>query len=96
MPQVHLSVPVMEDGILYSLPNIERNILNDGIIEQGTLGNHFTHVRCRNETRRDEVMSDFGDISQMVGLKVDGVSLIVEFPLTPFVCQDPNDLGVIG
>ena len=32
----------------------------------------------------------------MVGFEVDGVALIVEFPLTPPVCQDPNDLGVIG
>ena len=96
MPQVHLSVPVMEDGILYNLPNIERNILNDGIIEQGTLGSHFTHVRRHNETRRDEVMPEFGDIGQMLGLKVDDVALIVELPLTPPVCQDPNDLGVVG
>ena len=95
MPQVHLSVPVMEDGILYNLPNIEWNILNDGIIEQGTLGSHFTHVRRRNEPRRDEVMPDFGDICQMLGLEVDGVALIVEFPCTPPVCQNPNDLGVI-
>ena len=96
MPQVHLSVPIMEECILYNLPNIERNILNDGIIEQGTLGSHFTHVRRRNETRRDEVMPDFGDIGQMLGLKMDGVALIAEFPLTPSVGQDPNDFGVIG
>ena len=96
MPQVHLSVPVMEDGILYNLPNIEQNILNDGIIEQGTLGSHFTHIRRRNETRHDEVMPYFGDIGQMLGLKVDGVALIVKFPLTPPFCQDPNDLGVVG
>ena len=95
MPQVHLSVPVMEDGILYNLPNIERNILNYGIIEQGTLGSHLTHVRRRNETRRDEVMLDFGDIGQMLGLEVDDLPIIVELPLTPSVCQDPNDLGVI-
>ena len=96
MPQIHLSVPVMEDGVLYNLPNIKRDILNDSIIEQGTLGSHFTHVRRRNETRRDEVMPDFGDIGQMLGLKVDGVALIIEFPLTSSVCQDSNDLGVIG
>ena len=86
----------MEDGILYNLPIIERNILNDGIIEQGTLGSHFTNVLRRNGTRCDEVMPDFGDIGQMLCLKVDGVALIVAFPLTPPVCQDPNDLGVIG
>ena len=62
MPQVHLSVPDMEDGILYYLPNIERNILHDSVVEQGTLGGHLTQVRPRNETRRDEVMPDFGDI----------------------------------
>ena len=32
----------------------------------------------------------------MLGLEVDGVALIVEFPLTPPVCQNPNDLRVIG
>ena len=96
MPQVHLSVPVMEDGVLYNLPNIKRNILNDGIIEQDTLGSHFTHVHRRNEVRRDEVMPDFRDKCQMLGLEVDGMALIVEFPLTPPVCQNPNDLEVIG
>ena len=63
MPQIHLSVSVMEDGVLYNLPNIKRNILNDGIVEQGTLGGHFTHVRHRNEMRRDEEMPNFGDKS---------------------------------
>ena len=96
MPQVHLSVPVMEDGILYNLPNIKQNVLNDSVVEQGTLGGHLTHVRHRNETRRDEVMPDFGDIGQMLGLEVDSVPIIVELPLTPPVFQDPNDLVVIG
>ena len=32
----------------------------------------------------------------MLGLEVDGVALIVEFPVTPPICQDPNDLGVVG
>ena len=68
MPQIHLSVPVMEDGVLDNLPQIKRNILNDGIVEKGTLGNHLTHVRRRNETRRDEVMPNLGDIGQMFGL----------------------------
>ena len=86
----------MEDGILYNLPNIERNILNNSVVEQGTLGSHLTHVRRRDETRRDEVMPDFGDIGQMLGLEVDSVPIIVELPLTPPVCQDSNDLGVVG
>ena len=33
VPQIHLSVPVMEDSILYNLPNIKRYILYDGIVE---------------------------------------------------------------
>ena len=85
----------MEDGLLYNLPNIKRNVLKDSVVEQGTLGGHLTHVRRQNETRRDEVMQDFGDIGQILGLEVDSVPIIVELPLTPPVCQDPNDLGVI-
>ena len=96
MPQIHLSVSIMEDVVLYNLPHIKRNILNDGIIEQGTLGRHFTHVCRRNETRRDEVMPDLGDIGQMLGLEVDNMALTVELPLTPPTCQDPNDLRVVG
>ena len=96
MPQIHLSVLVMEDSVLYNLPNIKRNILNDGVVEQGTLGGHFTHFRRRNETRRDEVMPDLGDIGQMLGLEVNDMALTVDFPLTPSISQDPNDLGIIG
>ena len=96
MPQIHLSVPVMEDSILYNLPNIKRNILNDGKVEQGTLGCHFTHVRRRDETLRDEVMPDLGDIGQVLGLEVDNMALVIEFPLTPAISQDLNDLGVVG
>ena len=96
MPQIHLSVLVMEDSVLYNLPNIKRNMLNDGIVEQGTFGCHFTHVRRRNKTRRDEVMPDLGDKGQMLGLEMDGLALAVEFPLTPAISQDPNDVGVVG
>ena len=96
MPQIHFSVSVMEDGVLDNLPHIKRNILNDGIVEQDTLGSHFTHVRRRNETQRDEVMPDLGDIGQMFGLEVDGMALTVEFPLTPPISQGPNDLEVVG
>ena len=81
----------MEDGILYNLPNIEWNVLNDGVVEQGTLGSHLTHVRRRNETRRDEVMPDLGNIGQMFGLEVHGVPFTIELPLTQPVGQDPDD-----
>ena len=87
MPQIHLSVLVMEDGILDNLPHIKRNILNDGIVEQGTLGSHLTHFRLQNETRCVEVMPDLGDVGQMFGLEVDGMALTVKFPLTPAISQ---------
>ena len=86
----------MEDGILDNLPNIKGYVLDDGIVEQGMLGGNFTHVRRRYETRRDEVMPDFWDIGQMLGLKVHCVPFIVKLPLPPPVGQDLNDLGVIG
>ena len=87
MPQVRFCVPVMEDGILYNLPNIEGNVLDDGVVEQGTLGSHLTHVRHRNETRRDEVMPYLRNIGQMFGLEVHGVPIAIELPLTPSVGQ---------
>ena len=95
-PQIHLSVPVMEDSILYNLPNIKRSILYDGIVEQGTLGCHFTHARLRNKTRRDEVMPDLRYKGQMFGLEMDCMALIINFPLTPAISQNPNDLRVVG
>ena len=67
----------MEDGILYNLPNIEGYVLDDGVVEQGTLDGHFTHVRRRNETRRDEVIPDLGNIGQMLGLEVHGVPFTI-------------------
>ena len=60
------------------------------------LGGHFSNIRRRNETRRDEVMQNLGDKGQMFGLEVNGMTLTVEFPLTPPISQDPNDLGVVG
>ena len=86
----------MEDGILYNLPNIEGYVLDDGVVEQGTLGCHLTHVRRRDETRRDEVMPDLGNLSQMFGLEVHSVPFAIELPLTPPVSQDLEDLRVVG
>ena len=96
MPKVYFRIPVMEDGILYNLPNIEGYVLDDGVVEQGTLGCHLTHVRRRNETRRDEVMAHLGNIGQMFGLEVHCVPFSIELPLTLLVGQNPEDLGVVG
>ena len=96
VPQVHLRVSVMEDGILYNLPNIKRYVLYDGIVEQGALGSHFTHVRRRNKTRRDKVMPDLRNEGQMLGLEVDRMARAIDFPLTPAIGQDPDDLRVVG
>ena len=85
----------MEDGILYNLPNIEEYVLDDGVVEQGTLNSHLTHVRRRNETRRDKVMPHLEKIGQMFGLEVHGVPFSIELPLAPPVGQDLEDLWVI-
>ena len=86
----------MEDGILYNLPNNEGYVLDYGIVEQGTLGCHLTHIRLQNETRRDKVMPHLGNIGQMFGLEVHGMSFAIELPLTLPVSQDLEDLRVVG
>ena len=86
----------MEDGILYNLPNIEGYVLDDGVVEQGMLGCHLTHVRRRNETRRDKVMPHLGNIGQMFGLEVHDVPFAIELPLTLSISQDLEDLRVVG
>ena len=86
----------MEDSILYNLPNIKRYVLYDCIVEQGALSCHFTHIRHRDETCCDEVMPYLRDKGQMFGLEMDGMALVVTFPLTPTISQDPDDLGVVG
>ena len=96
MPQVHFYIPVMEDGILYNLPNIEGYVLDDGVVEQSTLGCHLTHVRHWNETRRDKVMPHLGNIGQIFGLEVHSVPFTIELPLTLPVSQDPEDPRVVG
>ena len=96
VPQVHLRVPIMEDGILYNLPNIKRYILYDGVIEQGALGCHFTHVRRRNKTRRDEVMPDLRYEGEILGLEMDCMARAIDFPLALAIGQDPDDFWVVG
>ena len=96
VPQVHLRVPVMEDSILYNLPNIEWYILDNGEVEQATLGCHLTHIRRRDKTRSDEVMPNLGNEGQMLGLEIDRVARTINPPLTPALGQYADDLRVVG
>ena len=86
----------MEDSILDNLPHIEWNILDDGEVEQGALGSHLTHIRRRDKTRSDEVVPNFGNVSQMLGLEIDRMARTVDPPLTPAFGQHADDLRVIG
>ena len=86
----------MEDVILYNLPNIEGYVLDDGVVEEGTLGSHLTRIHHRDETRRDEVMPHLGNIGRMFGLEVHDVPFAIELPLTPLVGKDLEDLRVVG
>ena len=96
MPEIHFRIPVIEDGILDNLPYIERNVLEDGMINQGAFGHHLTHIRHRNEMRSDEVMPDLGDVGQMFGLEVPRKPVTIQLPVPFPVGQYPNDLRVVG
>ena len=96
MPEIHLRIFVIEDCILYNLPDIKWNVLDDGIIEQGPLGRHFTHISRRDETRCDEVMPNLRNVGQVFSLEVHGVPFTVEFPFTLPVSQHHKDLGIVG
>ena len=54
MPKVHLSVLVVEDGILYDLSHIKGNILNDRVIQQARLAvtSHTLVVRMRRDVMK--------------------------------------------
>ena len=77
MPEIHLSIFVIDDRILYNLTDIKREVLNDGIIEQGPLSRHFAHIGRRDETGCDEVMPYLGNVSQVFSLEVHYVPFIV-------------------
>ena len=85
----------MEDGILDNLPNVERDILEDSVIEQGALGSHLTHVRRRYETRSDEMVPDLRDVGQMLGLEIYSVARAIDPPLTLTFGQHSDDLMVV-
>ena len=96
MPEIHLRIFVIEDCILYYLPNIKWNVLDDSIVKQCPLSRHFTHISRRDETRRDEVMPYPRNVGQVFCLEVHGVPFTVKFPLTLPVGQQPKDLRIVG
>ena len=87
MLEVHFSVLVIEDGILYDLPQIKGDVLNNSIVQQDAFGSHFAYIGSRNEMGSDEVVPHFGDGGQMLGLEMHRMPLIVCFPLTLVISE---------
>ena len=56
MPVIHLSIFVIEDRVLYNLTYIEKNVLKDGEVEQGSLGCHLADIGGRYEARGNEMV----------------------------------------
>ena len=84
-----------KDCILYNLADIKRDVLDDGIIEQGDLGRHFTHIVRWNVMGCDEVIPYLGNVGQVFVLEVHCVSFIVKFPFALPVCQHPKNFGIV-
>ena len=76
MLEVHLNVPVIEDGVLYNLTDIKRDVLNDGEIEQCSFRCHLSNVHRWNETRGDKMVPHIRYIGQVFGLEVHNVSFM--------------------
>ena len=95
MPKFHLSVLIIEDGVLYNLTDFKRDVLNDGKIKQSSFCRHLTNVHHRDEARGEKMVPNLRYIGQMFGVKVHGVALVVQFPLTPPICEQPKDLRII-
>ena len=75
--EVHFSIPVIEDGVLYDLTGIKRYVLNDGEIEQCPFRRHLANICRRNETRGDKMVPHLRYIGQVFGLEVYNMPLIV-------------------
>ena len=71
------------------------DVLDDGIVEQGPLGRHFSHISRQDETCCDEVMPYLRNVGQVFGHEVHCVPFIVQFPLAlPLV--NIKDFGIVG
>ena len=96
MPKIHLRIFFIEvDCILYNLADIKWDVLDDGIVEQGPLGCHFSHIGHRDETRCDEVMPYLRNVGQVFGLEVHYVPFIVQFPLALPFGQHSKDFRIV-
>ena len=95
VPQVHLRIPVMEDGILDNPPNVKWYILYDSVVEQGALGSHLTHIRRRDKTRSDKMMPHLRNVGQMLGLEIYRVARAIDPPFTLTFGQHSDDLMVV-
>ena len=94
MLEVHFSVPVIKDGILYNLTDIKWDVFKDDEIEQCPFCCHLANIRRRNEARGDKMVPHFRYIGQVFSLEVHGV-LIIYFPLALPVCEHPKDFRVV-
>ena len=95
MPEVHFSVLVVKDSILYDLPHIKGDVLNNRIVQQGALASHFAYVGSRNEVGSDEMVPLFGDIGQVLGHEMHRMPLTVGFPLTWTIGEQSKYFGVV-
>ena len=86
---------VIEDYILYNLADIKWDVLDDGIVEQGPLGRHFSYIGRWDEMRCDEVMPYLRNVGQVFFLEVHCVPFTVQFPLSLPVGQHPKDFGIV-
>ena len=77
MLEAHFGVSIIENGFLYDLTDIKRDVLNDGEIEQCPFHRHLANIRLRNEARGDKTVPQLRDIGKVFGLEVQGVPLIV-------------------
>ena len=95
MPEVQFSVFFVEDSILYDLPHIKGDVLDNCVVQQGALGSHFAYVGSRNELGSDKMVPYFGDIGQVLGLEMHRMPLTIGFPLTLTIGEQSKYFGVV-
>ena len=98
MPEFHLHIFVIEDCILYNLPDIKWDVLDNGIVEQGPLGRHFAQISHRDETRCDEVMPYLRNVGDecKTHLCFKFISHVILSILYPYSCKTHNISSKLG